>query len=71
MEIQKPITVVHAEFIESLTNLINNSGLPPILLEPIFKDMYNDIRKMSKLQYEKDLEQYNIALTKSEDECGD
>lgn len=61
-EIQKPITVVHAEFISSLTNMINNCGLPPFILEPIFKDMYSDIRKMSQKQYEIDLDRYNTAV---------
>lgn len=64
-EIQKPITVVRAEFISSLTDMINNCGLPPFILEPIFKDMYSDIRRMSQKQYEMDLEKYNVAISES------
>lgn len=61
-EIQKPITVVREEFITSLTDMINNSCLPPFILEPIFKDMYSDIHKMARKQYELDLEKYNKAV---------
>lgn len=31
-EIQKPITIARAEFVSDMTSLINNSGLPPLLL---------------------------------------
>lgn len=70
MNMQKPITVVRAEFITEVTSLINNSGLPPFILEPIFKDMYMDIRRMAQKQYELDLEKYNNEMNKS-DESGD
>ena len=42
-QIMKPMSVARAEFINSLTDLINNSMLPPFIIEPILKDMYNDI----------------------------
>lgn len=61
-EIQKPITVVRMEFITSLSDMINNSKLPPFILEPIFKDMYTDIRRMAQRQYELDLERYNKEI---------
>jgi len=60
--IQKPITIVRADFISDLTNLVNKSGLPSFILEPIFKDMYNDMKVMSQRQLESDRKQYEQVL---------
>ncbi len=60
--VQKPITVVRADFISDLTNLVNNSGLPSFILEPIFKDMFNDMKIMSQRQLESDRKQYEQIL---------
>lgn len=73
-EIQKPITVARAEFISSLTSLINNSGMPPFIIEPILKDMLNDVRIMSQRQLEQDTKRYQDALAameQDEPQCGD
>ena len=40
---------------EKIVELINNSGLPAVMLKPIFKEMYEQICKIEE-------EQYNIAL---------
>lgn len=48
--IQKPITVAREDFIAELTFMINESGLPPIILEPIFKDMLRDISAVLQKQ---------------------
>lgn len=61
-EILKPMSIARAEFISSLTDLINNSMLPPFVIEPILKDMYNDIHMIAKKQYEIDVERYNKQL---------
>lgn len=60
--VQKPITVARADFISDLTNLVNNSGLPSFILEPIFKDMFNDMKIMSQRQLESDRKQYEQVL---------
>lgn len=60
----KPISVARVDFINSLTQLITNSGLPPYVLKPIFEDMTNDIRLLEKQQYEKDLQAYQNACNK-------
>ena len=61
-QIVKPLSVARAEFINSLTDLINNSMLPPFVIEPILKDMYNDIHMVSQRQYEADVKRYNEIL---------
>ena len=58
------MSVARAEFINSLTDLINNSMLPPFVIEPILKDMYNDIHMVAQRQYEADVKRYNEELKK-------
>lgn len=65
-QIMKPMSVARAEFINSLTDLINNSMLPPFIIEPILKDMYNDIHMVTQRQYEGDVVRYNEELKKHE-----
>lgn len=40
---------------KKITELINNSGLPAFVLKPIFKDMYEQLDKLSQAQYEEAL----------------
>lgn len=63
----KPITVAKKEFEDKLTDLINTSGLPPIILSPIFKDMYNNIKLMEKRQLDSDTERYMKFLEENGD----
>lgn len=73
-EVQKPITVARAEFISSMTSMINNSMLPPFIIEPILKDMLNDVRIMAQRQLEQDTKRYQDALEAQEHDepqCGD
>lgn len=62
----KPMSIARTEFISSLTDLINNSMLPPFIIEPILKDMYNDIHMVAQRQYEADVKRYNEELKKHE-----
>lgn len=77
IEIQKPITVARADFISNLTGLINDSGLPPFVIEPIMKDMLNDVRVVAQKQLEADTKRYQEALNEAasadgedEPQCG-
>lgn len=56
--INKPITIVRAEFISNLANLINTSGLPPFIVEPILKDVYIEVKQAAQKQYEMDVVKY-------------
>lgn len=60
--IEKPTTIAREEFITNLVNLINESGLPAFVMEPILHNMLNEVQAIMNEQYEKDLEQYNLAL---------
>ena len=59
----KPITVVRHDFINALTALINDSQLPPFILEPILKDFYADIHVIAQQQLENDMKQYMAEKT--------
>lgn len=63
-EIRKPLSVLRAEFISQLTELINASSLPPFIIEPILKDLYNDIKILSQKQLETDIRTYEEAKQK-------
>lgn len=60
--IEKPITVIRQEFIEKLTDDINNCGLPLFIIESILKDIYLEVKTMSQRQYEVDKSQYENML---------
>ena len=45
---------------EKVVELINNSGLPAVMLKPIFKEMYDQISNA-------EVQQYNQALANKEE----
>lgn len=64
----KPISVARVEFINSISRLINESGLEPYLLEPIFRDVTNDLKILVQRQYQDDLKQYQDSQNINNDE---
>ena len=54
----KPISVVLEELKQDIINSINNTNLPICIIEPIIKDLYNEIAILSKQQLAKDKEEY-------------
>lgn len=67
-KVAKPMSVARSEFIQSLTNLINESTLPLFVIESVLKDMYSDVRSLSQRQLEIDLKNYRESLSQAEDE---
>lgn len=61
----KPMTVARQEFIKGLADLINNSMLPPFVIEDVLKDTYNKMAVLSKQQLENDTKSYYEALGKA------
>lgn len=61
----KPITVVRAEFMSSLADLINNSSLPFFVIDSILKDIEVEVRAAAQKQYENDKENYEKELSKN------
>lgn len=62
----KPITIIYEEFKKNLTDTINNSGLPPFVIEPVLSDYLNEIRMLIKKQYEMDKNAYEEYLKSTE-----
>ena len=54
----KPITVIYEDFKQELANLINNSGLPAFIIEPILVSFLEETRMAAKKQYQLDKEIY-------------
>lgn len=57
-KIEKPITVIRQEFIDTISNAINNSSLPLFIVEPILKDIYLEVKSLSQKQYELEKAEY-------------
>ncbi len=54
----KPISILRADFINDFRSLINESNLSPYIIEPILDKALQDIRSLINQQYEHDLKIY-------------
>ena len=63
----KPITVIREEVKEQIAAIINNSGLPAFVIEPILQDFLIEVRNIAVRQYEYDKQQYNAFLKSKEE----
>lgn len=62
----KPANLIVEETKENIVKLINESGLPPFLLEPILKDLYNQINILKQQELEQSKKQYEDSLKQEE-----
>lgn len=67
----KPITIVREEIKDKIAEVINSSGLPAFVIEPILNDFLIEVRNIAKHQYEYDKQQYEMTLKKESDEKAD
>lgn len=67
-QIKKPLSVVRQEFIEKIVEEINTCGLPLFVVEPILKDLLNEVSAAVKRQYETEKAQYEQALASQKEE---
>lgn len=63
----KPITLVIEETKTKLADIINTSGLPPFVIEPILSTFVQEAHAASKRQYEIDKIQYEQAIAKEQE----
>ena len=66
----KPANLIIEETKENLVKVINESGLPPFLLEPILKDLYNQINILKQQELEQSKKQYEDSLKREEKKKG-
>ena len=66
-KIQKPITLLKQEFEEELIKYINDSSLPPFLIEYILRDIINKVHLASVQQLELDTKKYQEQISKKDE----
>lgn len=54
MENNKPISIILDDLKNNIANQINQSGLQPCLVEPVLKDLYEEVRMLAVRQLEQD-----------------
>lgn len=64
-KIQKPITIIKQEFTEGLVKYINESSLPPFVIEYILKDIINEVHLASVQQLKFDTERYQKQISEN------
>lgn len=62
----KPLSVRKEEFESSLVRLINNSGLPSYIIEPIIRAYSLEVKELCRIQTENERRQYLEALKEQE-----
>ena len=62
----KPFSVAREDFYNNLLTLINESGLPPAVIQPILSDFQQMVVNAAREQYEKERAQYKSEMEKYE-----
>ena len=56
---QKPLILLKKECEDNLVQVVNSSGLPAFILEPIIANLLQNIQRISRIEYEESLKSYN------------
>lgn len=59
---EKPILLRRKDFTNDMINLIDNSDIPLILIEPILQEILNNTRTRLGIQYKKEEEEWEKYL---------
>lgn len=65
---EKPISLRIREFRNNAVNLVNTSGLPLFIIEPILKEVYNAVQIKSEQEYQQDKINYENSLNEEKGE---
>ena len=65
---EKPISLKLREFKNAAVNLINTSGLPLFIVEPILKEVYNAVQIKVEQEYLQDKANYEQYLKEGENQ---
>ena len=66
----KPADLIVEETKESIVKIVNESGLPPFLLEPILKEIYNQVSILKQQELEQSKKQYENSLKNEKEKKG-
>lgn len=58
----KPVSLIREEVKSELADTINNSNLPPFVIEPILQDLLREVHVAVVRQYENDKAMYERSL---------
>ena len=58
----KPIMVAREEFAQKLADLCNDSGLPPVILQPLLERAAAEMSRLAQEQYAQEMAAYRKAL---------
>ena len=64
----KPLSMTYMEFKYKLSDLINNSELPMVVIESVLQNYLSDVSNIVRNQYLLDKEKFE-KLSKSQDGC--
>ena len=64
----KPANLIVEETGEKIAKIINESGLPPFLLEPLLKDIYKQISFLKQKELENYKKDYEESLKEKKKE---
>lgn len=64
---EKPISLKMKDFKTDLVDLINHSGLPLFIIEPILKDILDVVQTKVEQDYQNDKAQYEKSLMEETD----
>lgn len=62
-KMNKPISVVCEEFKQGLAVLINNSGLPAFIVEPVLRNCLNEVKIIADNQFRLDKSAYEKGMS--------
>lgn len=65
---QKPMSLLRKEFISNMVTLINESGLPLFVVEPILKDLHGTVQNEAERLYQIEKTQYEALLKEKKKE---
>lgn len=68
---QKPITLIREEFAQNMVSVVNRSGLPFFIMEPIVKDLLESIQDGARRQAEADQAAYSEYMQKEAEKAQD
>ena len=62
----KPVSLIREEVKKDLADIINNSNLPPFVIEPILQDFLREVHVAVVRQYENDKTMYEQSLIETD-----
>lgn len=68
---EKPISLKIKEFKNDAVNLVNTSGLPLFIVEPILKEVLVAVQNKSEQEYQQDKLRYEQSLNEESKEKGE